>query len=100
MRGEVIEGALDQLLDGPFGRQPLEVEAALLGADFLVDPFQHRKVKRVLVTEIVIHELLVDTRTRGDFVDPRTGEAALCKFAPRRRQQFLACSRRIAPLRR
>src|SRR6476659_6691653 len=39
MRGEVVEGALDQLLDRLLGRQSLEVELALLGADFFVDPF-------------------------------------------------------------
>ena len=93
MRGEVVEGAFDQLADGPFRRQALEIELALLGADFLVDPFEHREIERVLVAEIMIDQLLVDAGARGDLVDPGAGEAAGGKFAPRRRQQFLAAWR-------
>ena len=86
MCGEVVEGTLDQLFDGPLGSQPFQVELALLGADFLVDPFEHRKVERVLVAEIMIYQLLVDPGAAGDFIDPGAGKAALGKFAPRRRQ--------------
>src|SRR6185295_16593486 len=53
VRREVVEGTLDQLLDRLFGRQSLEIELALLGADLLVDPFQHRQIQRILVAEIV-----------------------------------------------
>ena len=81
------------------GRQSLEVELALLRADFLVDPFQHGEVERVLVAEIMIDQLLVDAGPRGDLVDPRAGKAACGEFAPRRGQQFLPRRRRIAPLR-
>ena len=87
------------LLDRLFRRQALEVELALLGADFLVDPFQHRQVQRVLVAEIVVDQLLVDAGARGDLVDPGAGKAVRGKFAPRRRQQLLARGGRIAPLR-
>src|SRR3954454_25045043 len=85
MRGEVVEGTLDQLLDLLLGRQALEVEFALLGADFLVDPFEHRQIQRVLVAEVMIDELLVDARARGDLVDPGPGKAAAGELAPRRR---------------
>ena len=81
-------------------RQALEIELALLRADFLIDPFQHGEVERVLVAEIMIDQLLVDARARRDLVDPRAGEAACGEFAPRRRQQLLPGRRRIAPLRR
>ena len=97
VRGEVVERTLDQLLDGLFRRQALEVQLALLGPDLLVNPFQHRKVERVLVAEIMIDQLLVDAGAGRDFVDPGAGEAALRKFAPRRNQQFLPCGGRIAP---
>ena len=99
MRGEVVEGTFDQLLDRLFGRQSLEVELALLGADLLVDPFQHRQIQRVLVAEVMIDELLVDARACGDLVDPGPGKAAAGELAPRRRQQFPAGCGRIAPLR-
>ena len=95
----MIEGTFDQFLDRLFGRQSLEVELALLGADFLVDPFQYRQIQRVLVAEIMIDELLVDAGTRGDLVDPGAGKAAAGEFPPRRRQQFPAGCGRIAPLR-
>ena len=85
MQREIVERTLDQLLDGPLGSQPLEIELALLGPDFLVHPFQHRQVERVLVAEIMIHQLLVDAGTRRDFIDPGAGKAAAGKFAPRRR---------------
>ena len=80
-------------------RQALQIELALLGADFLIDPFQHREVQRILVAEVVIDQLLVDAGARGDFVDPGAGKAAAGEFAPRRRQQFLSRGGRIAPLR-
>ena len=51
---EMVEGGFRQLLDRRFGRQAFEVELALLGADFLVDPFQHGEIERVLVAEVVI----------------------------------------------
>ncbi len=97
--GEMIERTLDQLPDGAFRRQPFEVELALLGADLLVDPFQHREVERVLVAEIMIDQLLVDAGASSDLVDPRAGKAASGKFAPRRRQQLLAGGDGVAPLR-
>jgi hypothetical protein len=94
----VVEGAFDQLLDRPLRRQPLEVEFALLGPDFLIDPFQHGEVERVLVAEIVIYQLLVDAGAGGDLVDPGTGKTVLRKFPPRRHQQLAACRDRIASL--
>src|SRR5258707_14297878 len=99
MPREIVERTLDQLLDGALGSQPLEIELALVGADFLVDPCQHRKVERVLVAEIMIYQLLVDAGARRDFIDPGAGKAAAGKFAPRRRQQLLPGGDRIAPLR-
>src|SRR5437868_216516 len=99
VRGEVIEGTLYQFLDRLFGRQSLEVELALLGADLLIDPFEYRQIQRILVTEVVIDELLVDARARGDLVDPGAGKAAAGELAPCRRQQFPAGCGRIAPLR-
>ena len=99
MGGEVVEGGLDQPLDRLFGRQALEVELALLGADFLIDPFQHRQIQRVLVAEIMIDQLLVDAGARRDLVDPGAGEPTGGKFTPRRRQQLLPRRGRIAPLR-
>ncbi len=98
--GEVIEGTLDQLLDRLFGRQAFEIELALLGADLLINPFQHCQIQRVLVAEVVIDQLLVDAGAGGNLIDPGAGEAAISEFAPRRRQQLLACRGRIAPLRR
>ena len=86
MPREMIERALDQFPDRPFGRQSLEVELAFLGPDFLVYPFQYREIERVLVAEIMIHELLVDAGARRDFVDPGAGEPAAGEFTPRRRQ--------------
>src|SRR5439155_15817871 len=59
MCGEVVEGTLDQLFDRLLWRQSLEIELALLGADLLVDPFEHRQIQCVLVAEIVIDKLLV-----------------------------------------
>ncbi len=99
MRGEVIERALDQLPDRPLGRQSLEVEPMLVVADFLIDPFQHGQIERVLVAEIMIDELLVDASAGRDFVDPRAGEAAPGEFAPCRRQQLVPRAGRIATLR-
>src|SRR5450755_8471 len=99
MRREVVERTLDQLLDGLFGRQALQVQLALLGPDLLVDPFEYGKVERVLVTEIMIDQLLVDAGSIGNFVDPRAGEAALRKLPSRRRQQLFAGGNRIAALR-
>src|SRR3954469_2469648 len=99
MRGEMVEGTLDQLLDGFLRRQPLEVELALLGTDFLVNPFKYREVKRVLIAKIVIDQLLVDAGAAGNVVDPRPGKAAAGKFAPRCGQQFPAGGGGIAPLR-
>ena len=96
MRGEVVEGALDQLLDRLLGRQSLEVELALLGADLLVDPFQHRQIQRVLVAEIVVDQLFVDAGARRDLVDPGAGQPAGGKFTPRRRQQLLPRCGRVA----
>ena len=74
VRGEVVEGTLDQLLDRLFGRQSLEIELTFLGADFLVDPFQHRQIQRVLVAEVMIDQLLVDAGAGRDLVDPGAGE--------------------------
>ena len=99
VRLEMVERALDQLADRPFGRQPLEIELALLGADFLVDPFQHGQIQRILVAEIVIDQLLVDAGPRGDLVDPRAGKPAVGEFAPRRGQELLPRRLGIAPLR-
>jgi hypothetical protein len=99
VRGEVVERTFDQFLDRAVRRQPLEVKLALLGADFLVHPFQYRKVERVLVAEVMIHQLLVHPGTGGDVVDPRAGEAVRGEFAPRRRQQLLARGSGIAALR-
>ena len=99
MQREVVERAFDQFPDRLFGRQSLEVELALMGADFLVHPFQHRQIERVLVAEIMIDQLLVDAGALGDFVDPRAGKAVAGEFAPRRRQQLFSRRRRIAPLR-
>ena len=93
MRGKVVERALDQLADGPFRRQARQIELALLGADFLVNPFQHGEVERVLVAEVMVDQLLVDPGARGDFVDPGAGKAAAGKFAPCRGQQLLAAWR-------
>src|SRR3977135_419721 len=98
MRREMVEGTFDQPLDGLFRRQPLEVELALLGADFLVNPFKHRQVKRVLVAKIMIDKLLVDAGAAGDVVDPRPGKAAAGDFSPPRVEQFPAGGGRIAPL--
>ena len=95
---QVIERALDQFPDRPFRRQSLEVELALLGADFLIHPFQDRQIERVLVAEIMVDQLLVDAGARRDFVDPGAGEPAAREFTPRRRQQLAAGGDRIAPL--
>ena len=97
--GEVVERTLDQFADRLFRRQALQIELAFMGPDFLVDPFQHRKIERVLVAEIMIDQLLVDAGTLGDFVDPGAGKAAPGEFAPCCRQQLAPCGRRIAPLR-
>ncbi len=98
MGGEVVEGGLDQPLDGLLRRQAFEVELAFLGADFLIDPFQHRQIQRVLVAEIMIDQLLVDAGARRDLVDPGAGEATIGKFTACRRQKLLPRRRRIAPL--
>ena len=90
MGGEMIERTLDQLLDGLFGWQPLEVELALLGTNFLVNPFQHGQIQRVLVAKIVIDQLLVDPGARGDVIDPRAGKPAAGKLPPGRGEQFPA----------
>ena len=100
MQRQMVERAFDQLLDCLLRRQSRKVELALLGADFLVDPFQYRQIERVLVAEIMIDQLLVDAGAIGDFIDPRAGKAAFGKFVPGRRQQLLPRRRRIAPLRR
>src|SRR5476649_1616822 len=86
VQSEVVKGAFDQLPDGLFGRQSLKVELALVLPDLLVDPFEYRQIERVLVTEIMIDQLLVDAGTLGDFVDPGAGKALAGEFAPRRRQ--------------
>ena len=99
VRREMVEGALDQLLDRLFGWQALQIELALLGPDFLVDPFQHGEIKRILVAEIVVDQLLVDAGAGRDLVDPRAGKPALGKFAPGRGQQLLPRGLGIAPLR-
>jgi hypothetical protein len=88
MSGEVVEGGFDQIADRQFRRQALEIELALLLADLLIDPFQHREVECVLVTEIVIDQLLVDTGARSDLVDPGAGKAACGEFAPGSGQQL------------
>jgi hypothetical protein len=99
MRGEVVERTRDQLSDRLFGRQALEIELALLLADLLIDPFEYRQIERVLVTEIMIDELLVDSGAGGDVVDPGAGEAAIGKFPARRGQQLVAGAGRVAALR-
>src|ERR1700753_4357677 len=100
MRGEMVEGAFDQLADGALRRQASEIELAFLRADLLIDPFQHGEVQRVLVAEVVIDQLLVDARTRRDLVDARARETTGGELAPRGGQQLLPGSRRIAPSRR
>src|SRR5215470_4027164 len=99
MGRKVIEGTLDQLADRGLRRQSLEIELAFLGADLLIDPFQHGEIERVLVAEIVVDELLVDAGALGDVVDAGAGEAAAGKLAPRRREQLLPRRSRIAPFR-
>src|SRR4051794_28788346 len=66
MGGKVVERAFDQLLDCLLRRQAGKIELALLGANFLVDPFEYGKVERVLVAEIMVDELLVDPGALGD----------------------------------
>ena len=80
------------------GGSPVEIELTLLGADFRIDPFQHRQIERVLVAEIVIDQLLVDAGAGGDFVDPRAGQAVFRKFPPCRGQKLVPCRRGIAAL--
>ena len=75
--GEMVERALDQLPDRPLRRQALQIELALLRADLLIDPFQHREVQRVLVAEVMVDQLLVDAGAGGDFVDPRAGQSVV-----------------------
>src|SRR5690348_15929973 len=98
MRGEMVEGTLDQLLDRPLRRRSLEIELALLGPDFLVDPFQDSKVERVLVAEIVIDQLLVDPGPVSDFIDAGAGKPAVGKFTSCGGQQLLPRRFRVAPL--
>src|SRR5690348_10581467 len=97
--GEMVEGAFDQLLDRLFRRKPLQIKFALLRADFLVDPFQHGEIERILVAEIMINELLVDAGAGRDLVNPRAGKPAVGKFAPRRGKELLPGGFRVAPLR-
>ena len=94
--GKVVEGALDKLADGLFGRQSLQIQLMLLGADLLINPFKDREVERILVAEIVINELLVDARPRSDLVDASPGQSTPGKLAPRGHQQFLPRGGRIA----
>ncbi len=96
MRGKVVERAFDQFPDRPLRRQARKIKLAFLGADFLVNPFQHSEVERVLVAEVMVDQLLVDPGTGGDFVDPGAGKAAGSKFAPRRGQQLPLRGGRVA----
>ena len=75
------------------GGNPSRLSLRSWVADFLIDPFQHRQIERVLVAEIMIDELLVDAGARRDLVDPGAGEPAAGEFAPRRRQQLAAAWR-------
>src|SRR5690349_14752579 len=97
MGREVVEGTLDQFADRGFRRQSLEIERALLGPDFLVNPFQYRKIQRVLVAEIVKDQLLVDACALGNVVDARAGQAAAGEFAPRGGQKLLLRRFRVTP---
>src|SRR6516164_8020173 len=99
MRGEVVERTLDQLADRLAGRQACQIELALLRADLLVHPFEDRKIERVLVAEIMVDELLVDARARGDLVDAGAGKSAVGELTSRRGEQLATRGFGIAPLR-
>src|SRR3984885_2256229 len=99
MPRQMVERALDQLLDGLFRRQSREVEFALLGADFLIYPFKHGEIQRVLVAEIMIHQLLVDAGAQRNLIDSCAREAIPGEFTPCRGQELAAGGDGIAPLR-
>jgi hypothetical protein len=73
--GQVVEGERDQLRHGFHGLQRAERELLFLLADLGVDRFERHQVQALLVVEVVIDELLVDPRGRGDLVDARAREA-------------------------
>ncbi|MGY4595162.1 hypothetical protein ACVWXL_002908 [Bradyrhizobium sp. GM22.5] len=99
VRREVIERGLDQFPDRLSRRQAFEIELTFLLADIGVNPFEHGEIERVLVAEIMVDELLVDTGALCDLVDAGAGKAVPGELLARRGEQLLACGDRVAPLR-
>ena len=95
-RDEMVEGIADQPLHPLDRRQPAQILVLLPGAQIGVDPLQHREIERVLGTEIVIDQVLVDAALLGDAVDASAAQAMGHEFDPRRIQYPGAAGFRIS----
>src|SRR5262245_52943659 len=66
---EILPGKLDQSFDRLLRWQVSELQPRLGGTDADVTAFQHREIKRLLITEVVIDHPLVGAGARGDGID-------------------------------
>ncbi len=91
--GEVVaprEG--DQGADRLDGRQCLQVQRPLGGADVGVALLEDGEEELVLALVVVIDELLVDAGAFGDGLDAGAAEAVVGELAHRRAQDLLAAA--------
>ena len=90
MRGEMIEGEVEQLQQRLHGRHVVDLELQFLLPQLAENVFQYGDIEPGLVVEVVIHH--ADVRPRGgtDRVEPPAGEALVGELVERGEENALA----------